>query len=253
MRTMMICVNDDATYSVSICAQISLKQLGIKEGDVIACKKVETAKRGGNDEAEDESVSLSRKPAAPRTRKQRNGKKKWRHKPSNQDQEPSNQQLKEAHSKMMDPVLNEMRPQLQRIRQQLNSLRLHRQLPKQKQRKGLKVISSNVQDNFNNKVATFEAKAGKIAFPILVGQVSNLYSSSKASRSRKARIRKIMSLDLHGLSKKQALETLKENLPRWVDTAMKGDYPFVIPIDVICGRGNQVLSEVVATFICNEH
>lgn len=151
----------------------------------------------------------------------------------------------------MDPVLNEMRPQLQRIRQQLNSLRLHRQLPKQKQRKGLKVISSNVQANFNNKVATFEAKAGKIAYPILVGQVSNLYSSSKASRSRN-RIRKIISLDLHGLSKKQALETLKVSLPRWVGTAMKGDYPFVIPIDVICGGGNQALSEVVANFIRNE-
>lgn len=151
---------------------------------------------------------------------------------------------------MMEPVLNEMRPQLRRIRQQLNSIRLHRQLPKQ--RKGLKVISSNVQDNFNNKVATFEAKAGKIAYPILVGQVSNLYSSSKASRGRKAHIRKIISLDLHGLSKKQALDALKANLPRWVDTAMKGDYPWVIPIDVICGGGNQALSEVVAAFIRNE-
>eukprot|EP00985_Skeletonema_marinoi_P000479 scaffold187_cov140-Skeletonema_marinoi.AAC.4 len=42
---------------------------------------------------------------------------------------------------------------------------------------------------------------------LLVGLVSNLHRSN----SRKARLGKIISLDLHGLSKKQALETLEEH------------------------------------------
>eukprot|EP00956_Cyclotella_meneghiniana_P036123 scaffold121796_cov20-Cyclotella_meneghiniana.AAC.2 len=35
----------------------------------------------------------------------------------------------------------------------------------------------------------------------------------------------------------------------WVDTAMKGEYPGVIPVDVVCGGGNQILSETVKTWI----
>ena len=34
-----------------------------------------------------------------------------------------------------------------------------------------------------------------------------------------------------------------------IDIAMKGNHPFVIRVDIVCGRGNQVLSELVASFI----
>ena len=94
---------------------------------------------------------------------------------------------------------------------------------------------------------TSGSKAGKTVYPILVGLESNLYSSSKVSRNMKA-----ISLDLHGFSKKQALKTSKKNLPRWVDTAMKGEHPWVIPVNVICGDGSQELSEVVAAWIHRE-
>ena len=31
----------------------------------------------------------------------------------------------------------------------------------------------------------------------------------------------------------------------WVDTAMKGGHPLVIPVDIICGGGSQILAVTV--------
>ena len=59
----------------------------------------------------------------------------------------------------------------------------------------------------------------------------------------------LVTLDLHGMSKLQALELLDERLPVWVEQAMKGDHPFVLAADSICGGGSQLLSEVVANWI----
>ena len=56
-------------------------------------------------------------------------------------------------------------------------------------------------------------------------------------------------IDLHGLSQGEALNKLEESLPTWVETAMKGEYPWVIAVDIICGGGNQILSEVVGEWI----
>ena len=51
------------------------------------------------------------------------------------------------------------------------------------------------------------------------------------------------------ISTHEALHRLDEGLPAWIDTAMRSDYPFVIPVDIICGGGSQILSEVVETWI----
>ena len=58
-----------------------------------------------------------------------------------------------------------------------------------------------------------------------------------------------MVMDLHGLSQEEALKLLNESLPKWFDTAMKGDYTFVISVDIICGGGNQILPEIVGEWI----
>ena len=243
-------VNDAAEYHLFTSADRSLKELGIKEGDTIACQFKEY--NGGASELGDsEPVShKSNERTSRNVTKQRHSKKKRKPKTSSNRspayQQPSNQHVKEAHSKKMERVLHELRPQLQPIRRKLDSLTLQRQLPKQK---GM-AISRNDQeniDNFTNSLTTSGTKAGKTVYLILVGLESNLYSSSKVSRERKA-----ISLDLHGLTKKGALSTLKENLPRWVDTAMKGEHPWVIPVNVICGGGSQELSEVVAAWIRRE-
>ncbi|KAL7541671.1 hypothetical protein ACHAXR_011111, partial [Thalassiosira sp. AJA248-18] len=85
--------------------------------------------------------------------------------------------------------------------------------------------------------------AGKIAYPILVGEVSNLYKTSKALT------RPTVTVDLHGHSKDEALDTLDESLTAWVDTAMRGEYPWVISVDIICGGGSQILSGAVKLWI----
>ena len=56
-------------------------------------------------------------------------------------------------------------------------------------------------------------------------------------------------IDLHGLTKKQALSKLNESLPVWSEIAMKGAYPFVIQVKIVCGGGSQVLSEAVQDWI----
>ena len=56
-------------------------------------------------------------------------------------------------------------------------------------------------------------------------------------------------IDLHGCTKDQALSKLDEALVDWVDTAMKGEYPWVMPVEIGCGGGNQILSEVVEGWI----
>ena len=66
--------------------------------------------------------------------------------------------------------------------------------------------------------------------------------------SNQARQNDIM-IDLHGLTKDEALNKLDNNLPKWVDTAMKGEHPFVIPLKIVCGGGNQILSEAVESWI----
>eukprot|EP00571_Detonula_confervacea_P015386 CAMPEP_0172303428 /NCGR_PEP_ID=MMETSP1058-20130122/4961_1 /TAXON_ID=83371 /ORGANISM="Detonula confervacea, Strain CCMP 353" /LENGTH=70 /DNA_ID=CAMNT_0013014235 /DNA_START=944 /DNA_END=1156 /DNA_ORIENTATION=+ len=56
-------------------------------------------------------------------------------------------------------------------------------------------------------------------------------------------------MDLHGFSRYKALDMLRKGLREWVNEAMKGEYPFVVAVNIICGGGNQVLSELVAQFI----
>ena len=75
--------------------------------------------------------------------------------------------------------------------------------------------------------------------------MSNLYKIHKSSFADMP----VIAFDLHGLTKDEAIEKMNKNLPGWVDTAMKGEYPWVIPVDIICGGGSQILSEAVKGWI----
>jgi len=92
----------------------------------------------------------------------------------------------------------------------------------------------------------------KSRFVINVGEVQNLYKSTKPSSNRRKAsqtARENITVDLHGLSKADALETLDNLLPEWVEIAMRGEYPWVIPVTIVCGKGGQSLSEVVEDWI----
>jgi len=79
-----------------------------------------------------------------------------------------------------------------------------------------------------------------------VGEPDNLY---KTSKMRVAAPSGDMTLDLHGRSRPEALGLLRRRLAIWSERAMMSDYPFVVAADIVCGRGTQGLSELVADFI----
>ena len=141
-------------------------------------------------------------------------------------------------------VLAEAQPLFKKKREKLNELNLKRTKPKQKT---AHTKAKNVVDEQVNNPRNTGGKAGKTHFNIRVGEVSNLYKTAKTSVTSK-RVNSI-TIDLHGCTKSEALSKLNSSLPYWVDTAMKGDYPFILPVTIICGAGSQILAEVVEKWI----
>ena len=142
-------------------------------------------------------------------------------------------------------VLAEARPLFKKKREKLNELNLKRTKPKQKtaHTKAKNVVDEQMMSN----PCDAGGKAGKTHFHVLVGEASNLYKTAKPSITSK----KVTSItiDLHGCTKSEALSKLNSSLPVWVDTAMKGDYPFILPVTIICGAGSQILAEVVEKWV----
>ena len=141
-----------------------------------------------------------------------------------------------------------MQPRLKEIRNRLNALDLERQTPKKKNKKNRR--KKHAKEHVDHQVlpisgTTTGGKAGKPFFLVQVGDVDNLYKTQKPKNHYAA----TTSIDLHGYTKNEAFDTLHKNLPQWIDVAMKGEYPFVTQVKIICGCGNQILAEVVQEWI----
>ena len=76
-----------------------------------------------------------------------------------------------------------------------------------------------------------------------VGEAENLYKVTRPLD------RTGVTIDLHGLTRDEALAELDAKLPEWINVAMRGAYPWVIPAVIVCGGGNQILSEAVDQWI----
>jgi DNA-nicking Smr family endonuclease len=255
---LVVSVNENDLY-LTTSGRKTLKQLGINEGDICYFNYIKKESNVSNVSNVVEykstpainTLSNNKKKSSRRTKTSRRKPKGSSAATSAANQEPTTQQLKEAHSRSFEPVINELRPRLQPIRRNLDSLTLERTRPKE--RRGLKV-SSDDKENISNFSCTNEvsAKAGKAVLPIVVGQESNLYKSFKPSHRRNSQPLETISLDLHGMSEDEAEQALKKSLPKWIKLAMKGGDPWVIPVDIICGGGNQNLREVVGDWIKRE-
>lgn len=149
-----------------------------------------------------------------------------------------------AHSRALTRLFEEAEPKFQKIRQRLNLLDLECSHPKTKARPQERPVAVNPVDNPGTD--GFGGKAGKVFFAVQIGEVQNLYKTSKPASSKSLRPK---SVDLHGLTREEALLKLEEKLPQWVETAMSGEYPFVIPALIITGGGCQILSETVEQWI----
>ena len=158
----------------------------------------------------------------------------------------SDDKRKEAHSIALSKLFEEAEPLFKNIRQNLNNLTLERRRPKTRIFKSRQVSPVSVVHN----PASFGlcGKAGKSSYAVNVGQVENLYISSKRNPNSIVSKQRAF-VDLHGCTRDHAVQRLDNALVDWVDTAMKGEYPWVIPVDIICGGGNQILSETVEKWI----
>jgi len=146
-------------------------------------------------------------------------------------------------------VFAEAEPTFKEIRQRLNALNLERTKPKQrtsqfKATKPVKVVDNPIGDD-----QLLGGKAGRTQFIIQVGEVSNFYKTTKPSSAGRGRRQDDIMIDLHGLTAEEAVYRLDKHLPDWIERAMKGTYPFVIPVKIVCGGGSQILAEVVENWI----
>jgi DNA-nicking Smr family endonuclease len=151
--------------------------------------------------------------------------------------------LRQLHSLRLSRVFAEAAPQFEEIRQKLNAMNLVCSLPKDKTSRKLPVVIEPV--DFNPGNIGLGGKAGVSSYEIHVGESEDLYKVTKPLCT------KSFSVDLHGLTRDEALAVLDSKLPEWVDDAMRGAYPWVSSGVIICGGGNQILSEAVDQWIKN--
>ena len=231
---------NERTLFISSIGKKTPLDLGIKEDDILEITIISTPSE----------TSTKEEPKQHNTKKGKNNKKNKKHKKSKKRrpvQIAPPEDLKGEHSKLLGKVYEEAEPIFKEIRQRLNAMNLERTKPKQRITPSKTTIPMKVVDNplSNDQLG---GKAGKTQFIIQVGEVSNLYKTTKSSTSRGRRQDDIM-IDLHGLSAEEAVYRLDKHLPSWIETAMKGIYPFVIPVKIVCGGGSQILAEVVENWI----
>lgn len=219
----------------------SPKELNIRERDVITV--YDTSASTG---ACEESRSTSKKAETTRRLPRRSKGKKKKKRQSQEKLVVTLEEYKAQHSKLLSKLHEEVEHRLKEIRTRLNTLCLERSPPKQRIR-SKKTTKANTNLSMPMPNSGIGGKAGKTHFLVLVGEVQNLYKTAKPSSQQRSH--SALTLDLHGLTRRDALTKLDESLEVWVETAMRGSYPFVVPAKIVCGCGNQIISETVEKWI----
>lgn len=142
--------------------------------------------------------------------------------------EPNPAQLKILHSESLTLVHEEAGPRLKLIRQRLNNLSLQRTRPK--------IRSSDTKSHPFRGPSFIDnpcshgcgGKAGRAYFHIHVGAVENLYKTRSLSCGS-LHGSNMITADLHGMTSNEALSYLDDRLGEWIDMAMRGEYPWVMP------------------------
>jgi len=227
------------------------EEFGMQDEDVITVQRLDQESKVESICSKQTSTSTKNK-AKKRSKKKTKGKSKK----LQQRKEPTKslEEYKIEHSIRLTAIHDEAQVKhFKQIRQRINNLTIERS-----QRK-IKSICPRSSKNEHSLPCTSSCllkegvggKAGKSHFEINVGEVENLYKTTKPSAiaSHCSSSNTMPTLDLHGCTKEEALKKLNESLKVWVDTAMQGTYPFVQPARIVCGCGNQILSEVVENWI----
>lgn len=221
-------------------------QLKMKDQDVITVSDT-------NDTSQSTDCGSSPKKKKPKAKKRRHARKKIKGRGKKEQNEVIKTlgDYKAHHSTILSKLHEEVQAQLKEIRIRLNALDLERQPPKQKRKsKREKKVKADEECQISLPKCGVGGKAGKPYFIVQVGEVQNLYKTTKPSLKRYSlHSADSTTLDLHGCSREEAAAKLDSSLATWIDTAMMGGYPWVIPAKIICGCGNQILSETVEKWI----
>ncbi len=245
------------TLLLSSAGLISPKAFGMRDNDVIMVHGENKHRERSSSVINNENTvsSSSRKTCHTKAKTNNQAKKKSKVKKNpNQNEEPvvTSENNKAKHFKILSKLHEEMQPRLREIRMTLNTLGLERQSPKSRNKKNKKVTKEDTNHLIVAETGV-GGKAGKPYFVVQVGEEQYLYKSNKSSARTSQNSphgpRSVSTLDLHGCTREEAVIKLNESLKVWVETAMKGSYPFVITAEIVCGCGSQVLSETVQTWI----
>jgi DNA-nicking Smr family endonuclease len=152
------------------------------------------------------------------------------------------EQDRRNHSTKLSQIFEEAEPIFKEIRQKLAALSIECSKAKYRPQKAMPSLVKPVD---NPCTLGQGGKAGVPFYVVHVGETDNLYKTRHTAFGNKNNV----SIDLHGYTREQALEELDTRLPELVNTAHRGEYPFVIPVTIICGCGNQILSEAVDAWI----
>ena len=210
-----------------------------------ARKKIETQEQHKESSSETRPVVVLNQRQTPKAKKKKHHKEGKRRKTQLKLTVDEEKRQKHLWMKGIHRVHLEAAEKFRKIRQELDAMNLERVEPKQKQRKTKVDHPTDLISLSSSSFDSVGKKAGKSQYIVLVGAPENLYKTRNIKRS----LPQIVSIDLHGMSKSEAISKLDNNLPQWIDTAMRGSYPFVVPVKIICGKGSQTLSEAVAKWI----
>jgi len=235
--------HNERTLFLSSIGKKTPVELGIEDDDILEVTIIQSTPTEAI--ANDQPKQTSPKGKNKKKKKHKKSKKK---RPQPLVIQKTEVELKVEHSKLLGKVYEEAEPTFKEIRQRLNVLNLERTKPKQrtspsKATKTVEVVDNPLDDG------QLGGKAGKTQFIIQVGEVSNLYKTTKLTSTPRGRRRDDIMIDLHGLTAEEAVCRLDKHLPDWIEMAMKGTYPFVIPVKIVCGGGSQILAEAVENWI----
>jgi hypothetical protein len=248
LKSLRFSYKETPLFVSSLGRKTTLAELGIQDLDEIVVDDTRVSNDSNKENVVNNPVQLHKG----KTKKKKNNQTKKVKKQPIQRLEPimTSKDYKAQHSFAFTKVLEELRPRLKEIRMGLNALDLQCQPKKMKNIAGKK---NTIQEAVNHSLPGPEigGKAGKSHFVVQVGEVQNLYKTTKASSTSPLNVSQggVPTLDLHGCTKEDAIVKLNESLEVWFDIAMTGSYPFVITAVIVCGCGSQVLSETVQDWI----
>jgi DNA-nicking Smr family endonuclease len=234
------------TLFLSTAGKKTPDELHMLDNDVIEVHSTQEAEPSD----EDKQTQKTKKTGS---KKQKKSCKKTRSKPKKGSSKiefvNSDEEYKEEHSRILTKLHDEADPIFKEIRQRLNALNLLKHQPKSKAQ-SKKAEQVCPYSSFNPSPVGVGGKAGKTRFDVNVGEVTNLYKSSKSLGIVSSNVSII---DLHGCTQEEAISRLNEGLKEWNELAMLGQYPFIHPVTIVCGAGGQVLSESVEKWIGQQH